>query len=106
MSDLISREALLKRMNRRLDILRKEYGLYDHYTDGYDEAIDHVMDFPAADAEPVRHGRWMFEFALDNSNFYRCSECNRQEVLLAKESINEWCPYCHCGAKMGGAEDD
>ena len=54
------------------------------------------------DAEPVRHGRWKFEFELDETNFYRCSECDRQEVLLAKENIEEWCPYCHCGAKMDG----
>ena len=77
------------------------------YNAGIERALFSIRYAHTIDAEPVRHGRWVFEFALDDSNFYRCSECNRQEVLLAKESINEWCPYCHCGAKMdGGAEDE
>lgn len=54
--------------------------------------------------KPERHGRWVYEFELDGHNFYRCSVCNRQEVLLAKYDAGEWFPYCHCGAKMyGGA---
>lgn len=55
---------------------------------------------PVVEAEPVVHGCWIFDFSLDDSNFYRCSVCGRQEVLLAKESTAEYFPYCHCGAKM------
>ena len=51
-------------------------------------------------------GRWIFDFSLDDSNFYKCSICGRQEILLAKESISEYCPYCHCGAKMDGGKDN
>ena len=47
-----------------------------------------------------KQGEWEYEFNLDGSNFYRCSVCERQEVLLEKEDIYEFCPYCHCGAKM------
>jgi hypothetical protein len=57
---------------------------------------------PTADVAEVRHGEWIFEFELDGSNFYRCSVCGRQEVLLAKESTDEYFPYCHCGCKMDG----
>ena len=32
--------------------LRKEYGDYDHYTTGYDDAIDTIASFPAADVVP------------------------------------------------------
>lgn len=53
-------------------------------------------------AEPVKHGRWVYDFNLDEQNFYRCSVCDRQEILLEKEDIYEYCPYCHCGAKMDG----
>ena len=56
--------------------------------------------FPEVEAVEVVHGRWIFDFSLDDSNFYKCSICGRQEILLAKESISEYCPYCHCGAKM------
>lgn len=54
----------------------------------------------AVDAVEVVHGRWVYDFNLDEQNFYRCSVCDRQEVLLEKEDIYEYCPYCHCGAKM------
>jgi len=70
----------------------------DNHT-GYE--IHRVIDnAPAADVVEARHGQWIFDFALDGSNFYRCSECGRQECLLAKYSIYEFAPYCHCGAKM------
>lgn len=45
-------------------------------------------------------GHWVYDFNLAGSNFYRCSVCNRQETLLEKEDIYEYCPFCHCGAKM------
>lgn len=54
------------------------------------------------DFTPVVHGQWLFDFSLSDSVFYRCSICNRQEVLLGKYSIEEQCPYCHCGARMDG----
>ena len=61
-----------------------------------------LMQAPDADVVEVRHGEWIFDFALDGSNFYRCSVCDRQAVLLSKESTAEYFPYCHCGAKMDG----
>ncbi len=45
-------------------------------------------------------GYWVYDFNLAGSNFYRCSVCDRQETLLEKEDIYEYCPFCHCGAKM------
>ena len=45
-------------------------------------------------------GHWVYDFNLAGSNFYRCSVCDRQEPLLEKENIYEYCPFCHCGAKM------
>lgn len=45
-------------------------------------------------------GQWIYDFNLAGSDFYRCSVCNRQETLLEKEDIYEYCPFCHCGAKM------
>ena len=59
-----------------------------------------IENAPTVEAVPVVHGQWIFDFSLDDSNFYKCSICGRQEILLAKESISEYCPYCHCGAKM------
>lgn len=104
MSDLIDRVELFKRMNKRLDILRKECGPYDHFTAGYDEAIDHVMEFPAVEAEPVRHGRWVYGDDVD----IQCSECGKDAMSDWMKYTQIYSPYCpSCGAKMdGGAEDD
>ena len=64
-----------------------------------DEAYNWFLELvgfaPAADVEPVRHGRW-----VDFTNAAcRCSVCG---AILAAHSY--YCP--NCGAKMdGGAED-
>lgn len=68
------------------------------------DALAFIENAPEADVVEVKHGRWKYDFALDGSNFYKCSLCGRQEVLQEKEDIAEWCPYCHCGAKMDGDE--
>lgn len=60
-----------------------------------------VVDFMMANGVTVQEcGQWIYDFNLTGSNFYRCSVCDRQETLLEKEDIYEYCPFCHCGAKM------
>lgn len=51
-------------------------------------ARQNVLDMPAADVAPVRHGYWM-----DSSNGWTCSECCSDNIRDTK-----WCP--NCGAKM------
>lgn len=65
----------------------------------------YVKRVSAADVAPVVHAEWIFDFELDGSNFYKCSVCGRQEVLLATESTEEYFPYCHCGARMDGGKE-
>ena len=61
----------------------------------------YIADVLIADGVTVQErGQWIYDFNLAGSNFYRCSVCNRQETLLEKENIYEYCPFCHCGAKM------
>ncbi len=52
---------------------------------------------PTIDAEPVRHGRWIWR---GNDKGWFCSECE-SGCLLNMESDwhkSDWCP--HCGCKM------
>ena len=87
-------------MARYADVEKLEKWVEEfHPNDAY-WAISMLRNAPDANVEEVKHGHWMFEFTLDNSNFYRCSLCGRQESLLTKESPGEYFPYCHCGAKM------
>lgn len=59
-------------------------------------AMEVVAAPPAADVEPVRHGRWIFGDTMGHS-WMKCSEC------LVSQSGQTLCfTYCpNCGARMG-----
>lgn len=96
--EYIKREVLSKIMN---DIAGDETCPMNIAADIY-YALDCA---PAADVEPVRHGRWdkyaVTRCIVDKTGSlidrekraYRCSECGRKSAI--KEN---YCP--HCGAKM------
>ena len=59
-----------------------------------DQLYEEMQKLPAADAVPLRHGRWIDKGSLS----CRCSECGCKST---KES-----PYCHiCGAIMDGEDE-
>lgn len=97
MTEYIEREAISEE-------IRKYY--YKNppnfsYGEGFDRGLDRVqraiLDAPAADVAPVRHGRWI---AL-HDEFCTCSIC-KYPVYLMWDQTN-YCP--NCGAKMGGVDD-
>lgn len=62
------------------------------------EAINRT---PAADVEPVRHGRWNVVEGLRLDNAI-CSNCGRH--FQAYYEAYSFCP--NCGAKMDGGDSD
>ena len=80
-NDLISRSALLEIVEPRLTSLRKEYGNYDHYTDGYEECADLIEAAHAVDAVPV----------------VRCRECKHIE----NSPYGRYCTVWHGHNGMG-----
>ena len=60
-----------------------------------DFALDAVREAPTIEAEPVRHGRWMWE-----GRFKACSLCGSYIDWDDTLGANHWkfCPYC--SAKM------
>ena len=73
----------------------------DDFEEFDDETVADVADYLIANGVTVQErGQWIYDFNLAGSNFYRCSVCDRQETILEKEDIYEYCPFCHCGAKM------
>ena len=52
-----------------------------------------LNQFPAADVEPVKHGRWIQQ-PLNGTHIWRCSKCE----TIGSPQWN-YCPKC--GAKMG-----
>ena len=63
--------------------------------------IDLLEAMPAADVQPVRHGRWII--TDDVEHFIAiCSECGRTEDSRDIKDM----PYCHCGARMDGEQNE
>ena len=60
-----------------------------------------IMDTPAADVAPVRHGRWVEKEKYTFGIMYDCSLCENR-ILDNGHSWN-YCP--NCGAKMDGGAD-
>ena len=84
-----------------MDVREKLVELLDKFV--YDDwyGNDYIAEKLIANGVTVQEcGQWIYDFNLAGSNFYHCSVCDRQETLLEKEDIYEYCPFCHCGAKM------
>lgn len=81
MTEYVEREATM-------EIVKRTSG-------DYAAAWSEIRKLPAADVEPVRHGRWLYDG--------QCSECGEYDAVDPFGS--KFCP--HCGARMdGGADND
>lgn len=98
MSDLISREAAIKRMEGMAGCA---YCDKDNYVKcracSWNDAINIVEELQAVDAEPVEHGLWIRQ--QNSAYVFKCSACG---FVFAGASIAKYCP--NCGAKMDGGE--
>ena len=68
--------------------MTKDLKPYDHYDDGYRDAMDNVddwMDGNQVEADPVRHGRWLVD---SRTGMSFCSEC----LDYAVEADTNYCP--------------
>lgn len=101
-AEYIKREALEKDLNIRLSALRGKNGYYDHYTDGFDECVDRVENFPAADVEEVKHGKWVEPHWRNSVSCANCSICGAEAYHYDFHGVQKTYRYCpNCGAKMG-----
>lgn len=89
MSDYVSRQYLLN-----------EYDRQHQGPPGGARKI--IVEAPAADVVPVRHGTWLPIMSYNNT--YKCSECGRilVDITDGLKMVAKNYPYCHCGAKMDG----
>lgn len=77
-------------------------------TSNCEECEHPVDDVPAADVQPVRHGRWDEESpdCLDGDSVYVCSVCGETWTLIEGTPLDNNMHYCpNCGAKMGEEEE-
>ncbi|MBO7668392.1 MAG: hypothetical protein J6T26_08025 [Firmicutes bacterium] len=77
----------------------------------FETARKTLMDAPAADVAPVRHGRWFLD---GDYEYINCSKClnpfymgfdtsSDARQYLLREDKWKYCP--NCGAKMDGSEE-
>jgi hypothetical protein len=60
-------------------------------------AVDDLQYFPTIEAEPVRHGRWIFGHSR-TSSWMVCSICRKSQS--GQTACFSFCP--NCGARMDG----
>lgn len=106
------------------DVLLEQMKLRRFFVGRASDPICIIEDAPAADAEPVRHGHWVYKMrernkcenvtGFDELGFVHtitvnthvkgpvpyCGLCN----ALAADSFLDYCP--RCGAKMDGEDGD
>ena len=89
---------------------------WDDISPTRDEFVEFIKKQPTIEAEPVKHGRWVFGKDLPYSwgqiskNKYHlyCSECLEQAFNRSEDNDPDFdvdTSYCHnCGAKMESEE--
>lgn len=60
-----------------------------------------IMDIPAADVAPVRHGRWEIVIGSNGKEYMVCTCCRVSQDLTG---VFTYCP--NCGAKMDGESSE
>lgn len=75
--------------------IAETYGENDDYVLCLDTVLMKLDDAPTADVEPVKHGHWRYDEALE---LEWCSECG----FGKRKGDKRWYSYCpNCGAYMG-----
>lgn len=121
MGDLISREAAVNKLRKWA---KQTEGAKSDVAVGafYESAARYLERLPAVDAEPVRHGYWLWRDELiyvigepiEHETGWECSVCHTKLESYIYETISEsaeidgyepkmkYCPCC--GAKMDADE--
>ena len=100
MAEYIEREAALEAVKKEREYAGKfsfeeERAWTAGFLQGVSFALSDIVAVPAADVQPVRHGRWLWR-----SFNIMCSECDFMPYFDSTEPLYPYCP--NCGAKMDG----
>ena len=110
MAEYIEREAISEEIRKYYYKNPPNFSYGEGFDRGLDRAQRAILDAPAADVAPVRHGRWISLTECANEGVY-CSICKKKVwksdyALCSHKSRNklrsDYCP--NCGAKMDGCD--
>ena len=100
MTEYIEREAISEEIRKYYYKNPPNFSYGEGFDRGLDRAQRAILDAPAADVAPVRHGRWEW----DTEDIYRCSNCAEKSHVKEVMGHPEW-DYCpNCGATMDGGD--
>jgi hypothetical protein len=85
---------ILRRIKMKKYIDRDALAEYAHSEYGILTASE-IMQFPTADVQLVKHGRWMYPFY--------CSECGFTPYYSSDLTYN-YCPNCGCKQDLEGGD--
>ena len=105
MAEYIEREAISEEIRKYYYKNPPNFSYGEGFDRGLDRAQRAILDAPAADVAPVRHGRWVDAYPDIESNpmfmYGICSECGFEQ------GISKYLNYCpNCGAKMDGGDSN
>ena len=103
MDEYIEREALMAKLDEEVKFYISDRTLKGNFAAGVlcDMRDGTIAKFPAADVEPVRHGRWLCWGKNETptyENYGTCSVCGEDAEIYTEH--RNYCP--NCGAKMDG----
>ena len=101
MDEYIEREAISEKIRKYYYKNPPNFSYGEGFDRGLDRAQRAILDAPAANVAPVRHGRWIDAYPDIEPNpmfmYGICSKCGFEQ------GISKYLSYCpNCGAKMDG----
>lgn len=78
-SEYVDKSALMMRLEERQAFLVKEWGPRDHYTRGFEEAVDKVKSIPSADVVPTSEYKALKAYMCEKVCEQDCRGCKYRE---------------------------
>ena len=100
MAEYIEREAISEEIRKYYYKNPPNFSYGEGFDRGLDRAQRAILDAPAADVAPVRHGKWEIVVGSNGKEYMVCTCCRVSQDLTG---VFAYCP--NCGAKMDGKDD-
>ena len=107
MPQYIDKDPLIEKLKARHEDLVRDYGDYDNYVMGFQDAIELLENAPVADVQEVKHAKDLEATVPFGGGSFKCSNCHfyDDDTYTIDTEIGriKYCP--NCGAKID-LEDD